>query len=88
MSVNDIAGIYRHSKTGKLYEVFDVALHTETSEKMVLYKALYRSPDLEAEYGADPYFVRPFNIFFENVMVNGTVAPRFVKVESDGTNVQ
>ena len=50
-----IKGTYRHNKSGKLYEVIDVALHTETDEKMVIYQALYDSPDLAAEYGPNPY---------------------------------
>ncbi len=30
-------GIYRHNKTGKLYEVVGAALHTETEEWLVVY---------------------------------------------------
>ena len=75
-----LQGTYRHSKTGKLYKVIDVALHTETSEKMVVYRALYRSPDLEAEYGPDPVFVRPYTMFFEGVVIDGKQVPRFEKI--------
>jgi hypothetical protein len=45
-------GKYRHYK-GKYYEVFGPALHTETAEKMVVYRGLYESPDLKDEYGDD-----------------------------------
>ena len=79
---NNIKGTYRHNKSGKLYEVIGVALHTETSEKMVMYQALYRSPDLEAEYGPNPYFVRPYTMFFEQVELDGVMRPRFEKVSS------
>lgn len=77
----DIAGTYRHTKSGKLYQVIDVALHTETGEKMVVYKALYKSTDLEAEYGAHPMFVRPSAMFFEDVVIDGATRPRFEKVD-------
>ncbi|HAT7875551.1 TPA: DUF1653 domain-containing protein, partial [Legionella pneumophila] len=33
-------GIYRHYK-GNLYEVIDVARHSESLEDMVVYRALY-----------------------------------------------
>lgn len=46
---------YRHFK-GDLYFVFDVALHTETNEFMVCYKALY---------GSGETFVRPYTMFNE-----------------------
>lgn len=37
-------GKYRHYK-GKDYQVLGVALHTETREELVVYKALYETPD-------------------------------------------
>ena len=37
-------GKYQHYK-GKLYEVVGVAHHSETLEPLVVYKALYHSPD-------------------------------------------
>jgi len=48
-------GIYAHYK-GREYEVIDVATHSETEEKMVVYKALY------GDYGL---WVRPFAMFDE-----------------------
>ena len=30
-------GTYRHTKSGKMYEVIGVALHTETNEQLVIY---------------------------------------------------
>jgi hypothetical protein len=69
-------GRYRHYK-GKLYEVLGVVMHTETNEKLVLYRALYEIPELHEEYGDDPWFVRPFVMFNESVVVDGRTMPRF-----------
>lgn len=33
-------GIYRHYK-GNLYEVYGVAVHSETEERLVVYRSLY-----------------------------------------------
>ncbi|WFD12268.1 DUF1653 domain-containing protein [Tepidibacter hydrothermalis] len=49
--------MYRHFKN-KLYLVIDTVKHSETQEDMVLYKALY------GDYGL---FVRPFDMFLEEV---------------------
>lgn len=73
-------GVYRHYK-GKDYQVLGVAHHTETGERMVVYRGLYKSPDLEADYGPDPIFVRPYDMFFEDAVVDGVVVPRFRCVE-------
>lgn len=52
-----IPGIYRHFK-GNMYEVHGIAEHTETGEKLVVYKALY------GDYGT---FVRPLDMFASEV---------------------
>ena len=52
-----IHGVYRHFK-GNLYVVEDIAYHSETQEKMVLYRALYGDGDL---------WVRPYEMFLEEV---------------------
>jgi hypothetical protein len=69
-------GKYRHYK-GKYYQVLGLAHNTETREKMVLYRGLYESPDLREEYGDNPFFVRPFDMFNESVEVDGKTTPRF-----------
>jgi len=53
-----IKGIYRHFK-GDYYLVEDVAFHSETGEKMVVYRALY---------GDNKLWVRPYNMFIEEVV--------------------
>ena len=64
-------GRYRHYK-GKDYEVIDVATHSETGEKMVVYRTLYGNYDL---------WVRPETMFSELVDVDGTTVPRFRFIE-------
>ena len=59
-------GIYKHFKGGD-YEVIGDAKHSETMEKMVIYKAL-----------ADgKLWVRPLKMFQENVVVDGNKVTRF-----------
>ena len=72
-------GRYRHYK-GKEYEVLGVVMHTETNEKLVLYRALYEIPELRDAYGDDPWFVRPFTMFNETVVIDGQTVPRFAYV--------
>lgn len=52
-----IHGIYKHFK-GKMYIVEDIAIHSETEEKMVVYRALY---------GNNQLWVRPYNMFISEV---------------------
>lgn len=60
-------GRYRHYK-GKDYEVIDVATHSETGEKLVVYRTLYGDYDLWA---------RPLEMFSDEVEYNGQRHPRF-----------
>lgn len=60
-------GKYRHFK-GKEYEVIGVAKHSETLEKMVVYRALYGKKDL---------WIRPLKMFLEKVKIDGKKIPRF-----------
>lgn len=60
-------GVYRHYK-GQRYEVLDIVRHSETEEQLVLYRALYGEYDL---------WVRPYDMFFEEVVVAGQRVPRF-----------
>ena len=65
-------GFYRHYKGG-LYEVIDTARHSETLEPMTVYRALY---------GAHGLWVRPAAMFSEEVLIDGVMQPRFVKVQT------
>lgn len=60
-------GIYEHYK-GNRYELLYVANHSETMEKMVVYKALY---------GEGEIWVRPAYMWNETVNVNGKAVERF-----------
>ena len=65
-------GIYQHYK-GNLYQVIDIVHHSETLEELVLYRALYKSED----FGENALWVRPKVMFFENVLIDGKLIPRF-----------
>lgn len=64
-------GRYRHFKGGE-YEVLGTALHSETREPMVVYRALY---------GEGGLWVRPAGMWSEHVERDGYSGPRFVLVE-------
>jgi hypothetical protein len=63
-------GTYRHYK-GMMYEVLGTVRHSETLERLTLYKALY------GEFGL---WVRPSAMFSESVVIDGVRQPRFSKV--------
>ena len=64
-------GRYRHFKGGE-YEVLGTALHSETKEPMVVYRALY---------GEGGLWVRPAGMWSEHVQRDVYSGPRFVLVE-------
>ena len=64
-------GKYQHYK-GPMYEVFDVARHSETEEEMVVYKTLY---------GDFSLWVRPLKMFMEEVEYEGKTMKRFTYID-------
>ena len=64
-------GRYRHYK-GNPYELIGVVRHSETLELLALYRPLY---------GEGGLWVRPYAMFFETVVVDGVVQPRFRRVD-------
>lgn len=64
-------GKYQHYK-GPLYEVIDVARHSETEEEMVVYRTLY---------GEFSLWVRPLEMFTEDVEYNGKKVKRFKYID-------
>jgi len=52
-----IKGIYKHFK-GDFYIVEDIAIHSETKEKYVVYRGLYGKSEL---------YIRPYDMFLSEV---------------------
>lgn len=65
-------GVYQHYKGG-LYQVVEVARHSETDELLVVYRTLY---------GDYSMWVRPLDMFQQSIEVDGNVVPRFKLLES------
>lgn len=60
-------GIYQHFKGGK-YKLLNIAINSETMERMVVYKSLY---------GEEKIWVRPLSMWNEIVEYNGSKLPKF-----------
>lgn len=60
-------GYVEHSKTRSIYFVYNVATHSETGEKLVLYVNI------------TGLWCRPLNQFDDEVRVDGKTVPRFVE---------
>jgi hypothetical protein len=67
-------GRYRHYK-GNEYAVIGVARHSETEERLVVYRCLY---------GDFSLWVRPLAMFQETVVVDGREVPRFRQCDDEG----
>ncbi len=63
-------GRYRHFK-GMEYEVTDIAVHSETEEEFVVYKALY---------GDGKTWIRPIEMWNETVEKDGKLYKRFTYI--------
>ena len=68
-------GRYRHYK-GNDYVVLGVASHSETLEKLVVYRA---------DYGDRGLWVRPLAMFLETVEVSGESKERFEFLDESTT---
>ena len=67
---DNLKGKYRHFKGG-IYEVVCVAMHSETLEEMVVYRALY---------GDGGVWVRPAHMWNETVVRDGREFRRFTYI--------
>lgn len=63
-------GLYKHYK-GNEYEVIGVATHSEDEAQLVVYRPCY---------GERGLWVRPLEMFVEDVMIEGKAVPRFAYV--------
>lgn len=59
---------------GGLYKLIAIAHHSETMEELVVYQALY---------GTCKTWVRPINLFFSKVVVQGVEIERFREVTKE-----
>lgn len=66
-------GLYKHFK-GNMYEVIDIALHSESQDEHVIYRALY---------GDQGLWVRPLGMFDETITRDGQTVKRFCYVGDD-----
>ncbi len=65
-------GRYQHFK-GRFYDVIDIALHSETQDEQVIYRALY---------GEKGLWVRPLQMFDEVIERDGETLKRFTYIET------
>jgi hypothetical protein len=67
--------IVKHYK-GKYYKILYHGHHTETNGKMVIYQQLY-----ENEYPYGYVWVRPYDMFHEQIIYNNKIMKRFEPVD-------
>lgn len=72
-----IGGIYKHYK-GNLYKVIGVAKHSETLEELVVYQAQYGSKDI---------WVRPYEMFCEQINLDDKIINRFEFIGETQTKI-
>lgn len=70
-------GVYRHYKGG-MYDILELACHTETLEWYVVYQSHERK-----KLGIASVWIRPYDMFVETVELNGEHVPRFEKVPDE-----
>lgn len=69
-------GQYQHYKGG-LYEVMYLAIHSESHEELVVYRALCGTE----KYSQDTIWVRPRSMFEEEIEISGVKVARFKYLE-------
>ena len=75
---------WRHYKSSwwddHTYEVLGIALNSETSEPMVLYRPLYDVPPESWAYGYD-YVIRPLALWHDIIEYEGKKVQRFTSID-------
>ncbi|VBB17622.1 DUF1653 domain-containing protein [Yasminevirus sp. GU-2018] len=64
--------LYKHYK-GSVYQVLHIAKHTEAEEPLVIYRNVKETQ----------VWARPYQMFVEDVEIEGVVQPRFTLVQKD-----
>lgn len=70
-----VGEVYRHYK-GDFYKIVSLALHSNDEVWMVIYEAMYDSPDAEL-------FVQPVSDFNKFMEWNGKTVKRFTLIEDN-----
>lgn len=70
-------GRYRHYKGGE-YQVYGVARHSESEQALVVYRPLYGDGDL---------WVRPLDMFVEEVVTEVGKVARFSLIEANTASI-
>jgi|TARA_B100000809_G_C15053490_1_gene499792 hypothetical protein len=74
IDINEVQlGKYRHFK-GNLYELIEVAHHSESQEPVAVYRALY---------GDHGLWVRPLEMFLEAIERDGAEIQRFQYIKAE-----
>ncbi|NCN52487.1 DUF1653 domain-containing protein [Candidatus Parcubacteria bacterium] len=68
---------YRHFRTQNTYIILGIGHHTETVEKLVIYQGEYEDP----KFGVHPIWARPYEMFIEDVEVEGEPVERFTLIQ-------
>lgn len=77
MAYAEIGGRYRHYKNNQEYIVTALAMHSETTERLVIYEGQYD----DVEFGKHPIWARPVHLFEDSWSENGTIVERFVRID-------
>lgn len=71
-----LGGLYQHYK-GNNYRVLNLVKHSENLETLVFYECLYENPE-------GKFWVRPLEMFCEDVEIGGKKQPRFKYLGEEG----
>lgn len=73
-----IGAIFRHYK-GKEYRILNIGRHSEDLGLCVVYQGLYECE----RFGPHPIWIRPLDMFLEEVVIDGKQIPRFTLIHEN-----